>query len=64
MDAEGDVKKYPNMYTFEVSGRNQEMAFIDLISQVADKIDNAIGVSNEELRRIQAYGIQRFRDIN
>ena len=64
MDAECDVKKYQTVYTFEVSGRNQEINFIELINQVADEIDNAIGMSNEEVRRVQAYGIQRFRDIN
>lgn len=69
MDAEFDVKKYPTTeypttYTFKTNGRDLEIDFIDLINQVADKIDNAIGLSNEEVRRVQAYGIQRFRDIN
>lgn len=64
MDAECDVKKYPTVYTFEVSGRNQEINFIELINQVADEIDNAVRLSNAELRRVQAYGIQRFMDIN
>lgn len=68
-DIEFEVKKcptteYPTAYTFEVSGRNQEINFIELINQVADEIDNAIGMSNEEVRRVQTYAIQRFRDIN
>lgn len=64
MDEECDVKKYPTVYTFEVSGRNQEINFIELINQVAYEIDNAIGMSNKEIRRVKAYGIQRFSDIN
>ena len=43
-DIEFEVKKcptteYPNAYTFEVSGRNQEINFIELINQVADEIN-------------------------
>ena len=63
-DAECKVKEYPTVYTFETSGRNQEIIFIELINQVANEIDNAIGMSNKEIRRVKAYGIQRFSDID
>lgn len=69
MDTECEEKKrpttkYPTMYAFETSGYDQEINFIELINQVADKISNAIGMSNEELRRVRAYGIRRFKDID
>lgn len=63
MDAECDVKKYPIVYTFETNGYDLEINFIDLINKVADKISCST-LPNAELRRVQAYGIQRFRDIN
>lgn len=69
MDTECSVKSYPTMdnktvYRFETNGHDQEINFIELINQVADKISNAIGMSNEELRRVRAYGIRRFKDID
>ena len=63
MDAECEVKKHPNIYQFETSGSDIEINFIDLIDQVADKI-NCSTLTNAELLRVQTYGIQRFRDIN
>lgn len=69
MDTECSVKKYStmdnkNVYQFETNGCDQEINFIELINQVADKISNAVGISNEELRRVRAYGIRRFKDID
>ena len=69
MDTECSVKKYSTMdnkevYQFETNGCDQEINFIELINQVADKISNAVGMSNEELRRVRAYGIRRFKDID
>lgn len=69
MDTECSVKKYStmdnkNVYQFETNGCDQEINFIELINQVADKISNAVGMSNEELRRVRAYGIRRFKDID
>lgn len=63
-DMECSVQKYPTTYMFETSGYNQEINFIELIEQVADTITDAIGMSNEELRRVRAYGIRRFKDID
>lgn len=68
-DMEFSVQKhptteYPTMYTFKTNGYDQEINFIELINQVADTITNAIGMSNEELRRVRAYGIRRFKDID
>lgn len=62
-DAECKVKEYPTVYTFETSGSDIEINFIDLINKVADKIVCST-LSNIELRRVQTYAIQRFRDIN
>lgn len=62
-DEECEVKKHQNVYQFETSGYDLEINFIDLINKVADKISCST-LPNAELRRVQAYGIQRFRDIN
>lgn len=63
MDEECEVNKYPTTYIFETSGYDQGINFIELIEQVADTITNAIGMSNEELQQICAYGIRCFKDI-
>lgn len=68
MDTESLTKKYPTMdnktvYQFETSGYDLEISFIDLINKVADKISNST-LPNKELRRVRAYGIQRFKDID
>lgn len=60
----GEDKKVATTYAFVASGYNQEINFIELINQVASMIDNATGISNESLRRVRAYGIQRFKDID
>ena len=51
-------------HMFETNGCGLEMDFIDLINQVAGTIANSTGLSNAELRRVRAYGIQRFKDID
>lgn len=68
MDTEYPVKNYPTMdnktvYQFETSGYDVEINFIDLINKVADKISNST-LPNAELRRVRAYGIRRFKDID
>lgn len=50
-------------HMFETNGSGLEMDFIDLINQVAHTINNAM-LSNEEVRRVRAYGIRRFKDID
>lgn len=68
MDTESPVKKHPTMdnrtvYQFETSGYDLEINLIDLINKVADKISNST-LPNTELRRVRAYGIRRFKDID
>lgn len=68
MDTECPVKKHPTMddhtvYQFETSGYDVEISFIDLINKVADKISSST-LPNAELRRVRAYGIRRFKDID
>lgn len=68
MNTESPVKKYPAMdngtiYQFETSSHDPEISFIDLINKVVDKISNST-LSNAELRRVRAYGIRRFKDID
>lgn len=50
-------------HMFETNGNGLEIGFIDLINQVANTIDGSM-LSNEELRRVRAYGIRRFKDID
>lgn len=55
--------KYPTTYSFEVSGRDLELNYIELIDLVASMIDNDGKIGSHEANRVRKYGIQRFKDI-
>lgn len=54
---------FPIKFEFETSGRNPEINFIDLINKVANLIEFDSHMSNDQVKRVRAYGIQRFKDI-
>lgn len=57
-------ERVPTKFEFETGGRDPEINFIELINQVATLINLDGSMSVDQIKRVRAYGIRRFKDID